>query len=283
MDRTAIYVVATPIGNLDDLSLRAQKVLSNVDLIAAEDTRRAKQLLNHIGVSKKEITSYFDHVENTKAPLIIERIIAENLCLALISDAGTPCISDPGYRLIAAAHERGVKVIPIPGPSALAALVSCSGLPNDRFTFIGFLPHKDKALEDEIHSWLGNRGAIIFYESTRRLKKSLAMISRQHREAKVAIGREMTKLHEELLMMPIGDAIDWCDEHQNLKGEVAVMIASLSQPEEGASINNDDLEALLKEELQNGARFKDLLGRYKACGLARADLYNLLVKVKESL
>ncbi len=283
MDRTAIYVVGTPIGNLDDLSLRAQKTLANVDLIAAEDTRRAKQLLNHIGIEKKEIISYFDHVELEKAPLIIERIISENICIALISDAGTPCISDPGYRLISAAYERGVKVIPVPGPSASVALVSCSGLPCDRFTFIGFLPHKDKALEDEIISWRGSRGAVVFYESTRRLKKSLAMIARQHGKAKVAIGREMTKLHEELLMLPIASALDWCDSHQSLKGEVAVMISSLASHASSEPLDDGELEQVLKEELQGGARFKELLKRYKDCGLSRADLYNLLVNIKENL
>ena len=228
MTSPALYIVATPIGNLDDMTVRAQRVLESVDLIAAEDTRRAKQLLSHLGIGKKELISYYDHVEQEKAPKLVDRMLDEGISLALISDAGTPCISDPGYRLVAEAHRREVTVVPIPGASALGALVSASGLPSSRFTFVGFLPAKDGALESEIQSWNQAFGAIVFYESTRRLKKSLSVIQRFHPEAQIAVGREMTKLHEEITLFPIAEAIDWCQSHENMKGEAAVMVHNLA-------------------------------------------------------
>lgn len=276
-----LYVVATPIGNLDDMTLRASKILAEVSLIAAEDTRRAKQLLSHLNIDKKEIISYFDHVEQSKAPVLVQRMKDEGLQMALISDAGTPCVSDPGFRLVAEAHKEGVKVVPLPGASALTALVSASGLPSDRFTFIGFLPSKDGSLKDEIQSWLGEKGSIVFYESTRRLKKSLNTISRTHESVMVAVGRELTKLHEEVRMFPIADAISWCEGHETLKGEVAVMLSGFGEQSADQDLHGSSLEERIREDLAQGKRFKEVLKAYKDSGLSRQELYQLVVKLKE--
>ncbi|SMF78785.1 16S rRNA (cytidine(1402)-2'-O)-methyltransferase [Pseudobacteriovorax antillogorgiicola] len=281
MPEPTLFVVATPIGNLDDLSLRAKKVLEHVDIVAAEDTRRAKQLMSHIGIEKKELISYYDHVEASKAPQFIARIKENSLQMALISDAGTPCVSDPGFRLVAEAHQCGVRVVPIPGASALTSLVSASGLPSDRFQFVGFLPHKESALQGEVESWQGYSGSVIFYDSTRRLKKSLGFIKRFHGSAQIAIGREITKLHEEIHCLTIDDALLWCERHESLKGEVAVMVANLGAADAGETMDLSRLEDQLKAELDAGKRFKEILKQYKDCGLPRQDLYQLLITIKE--
>ena len=225
--------------------------------------------------------SYYDHVEAEKAPQLVAKIRNEGIAMALISDAGTPCVSDPGFRLVAEAHKQGVTVVPVPGASALTCLVSGSGLPSDRFMFIGFLPAKDKALKEEVENWKDFAGSVVFYESTRRLKKSLNLIKRVHPSLQIAVGRELTKLHEEVALFSIEDAVSWCEGHQTLKGEVAVMAYGFSSRAEAVADDLSDLESKLKAELLAGKRFKDLLKEYKDCGLAHQELYQLLVKLKE--
>jgi len=280
---SAIYVVATPIGNLDDLTLRAIKVLKNVDIIAAEDTRRARQLLQHIGRDKAEVISYFDHVEREKAPQLVDRLIQNSLSLALISDAGTPCISDPGYHLIREARKRGVTVHPVPGPSALTALVSASGLPSDRLLFVGFLPNKKMALEKEIASWRSLQASIVFYEAPRRLKVSLTVIHELYPNAEIVIGRELTKLHEEILLTDPEGALAWCSHHDFLKGEAVVMVRVGDPPAETQETKDSKRDALIqeaREQFRKDATLKDLLGLYRDRGLSRSELYQLLLEAK---
>ena len=280
---SAIYIVATPIGNLDDLTLRAIKVLKNVDLIAAEDTRRARQLLQHIGRDKAEVVSYFDHVEREKAPQLVSRLIEQKLSMALISDAGTPCISDPGYHLVREAKKRGVTVHPVPGPSALTALVSASGLPSDRLLFIGFLPNKRMAMEKEIASWKTMNASIVFYEAPRRLKASLGYIQELYPNAEIAIGRELTKLHEEILLTDPKGAMAWCTDHDFLKGEAVVMLNVGTLPSETPEAKENLRESLIAEardKFRKDATLKDLLGLYRDRGLSRSELYQLLLEAK---
>ena len=148
-----IFIVATPIGNLDDLTPRALATLRNVDIIAAEDTRNTRKLLTHFNIQGKELVSYHDHVEDTRSEQLVERLLRDGLSLALVSDAGTPCVADPGYRLVRHAKQNGIKVHPVPGASALTSLVSASGLPSDRVLFVGFLPVKESDIRREIQSW----------------------------------------------------------------------------------------------------------------------------------
>ncbi len=282
---SVIYVVATPIGNLDDISLRAVRILKNVDLIAAEDTRRARLLLQQIGREKAEIISYYDQVEKEKSVQLIARLQAEVLSLALISDAGTPCISDPGYRLIREARRAGIKVHPIPGASALTALVSASGLPSDRVLFIGFLPNKRSALVKEIKSWAQLEASIVFYEAPRRLKQTLAAIEEFYPYAELVIGRELTKLHEEIISTDIKGAQMWCHDHEFLKGEASIMLR-IGEPPEGTAQSVEDLRSQLGREasdlFQQGSSLKDLLQLFKDRGLSRGELYQLLLKAKET-
>lgn len=280
---SAIYVVATPIGNLDDLTLRAIKVLKNVDIIAAEDTRRARQLLQHIGREKAEVISYFDHVEREKAPQLVDRILEQKLSMALISDAGTPCISDPGYHLVREAKKRGVMVHPVPGPSALTALVSASGLPSDRLLFVGFLPTKKMALEKEIASWKNLDASIVFYENPRRLKVCLSYIQEIYPNAELSIGRELTKLHEEILLTDPQGAMAWCNDHDFLKGEAVVMLRLGQLPSDTPEAKEDLRSTLLHEarqKFEQDATLKDLLGLYRDRGLSRSELYQLLLEAK---
>ena len=284
-EQSVIYVVATPIGNLDHLSQRAIKVLENVDIVAAEDTRRARLLLQQIGREKVDIVSYYDQVEQEKAPQLVERLQKEKLSLALISDAGTPCISDPGYRLIREARRAGITVHPIPGPSALTALVSASGLPSDRLLFVGFLPNKRSALVREIQSWQAMGASVVFYESPRRLKQTLAVIAEYCPHAELVIGRELTKLHEEIISTDVAGAQAWCQDHEFLKGEATVMV-SLGRPPVLDDEANENLRERLLEEakvgFQQGATLKDLLKKLRDRGLTRPELYQLLLAAKES-
>lgn len=291
MDRTpeaqsqsVIYVVATPIGNLDDISQRAIRILKNVDLIAAEDTRRARTLLQQIGREKVEIVSYYDQVEKEKSIQLVERLQNEVLSLALISDAGTPCISDPGYRLIKEARRVGITVHPIPGPSALTALVSASGLPSDRLLFIGFLPSKRSALTKEVKSWAQFDASIIFYEAPRRLKQTLAVIEEFYPQAELVVGRELTKLHEEIISTDIPGAKAWCQDHEFLKGEASVMLRIGAKGPPGA-VDLEDLRGQLGREASDlfaqGSTLKDLLQLFKDRGLTRGELYQLLLQSKE--
>jgi 16S rRNA (cytidine1402-2'-O)-methyltransferase len=191
-----LYIVATPIGNLDDLTLRARQTLAEVDLIAAEDTRHTGRLLSSIGVKTPQ-KALHDHNESYVVPGLIEDIL-NGKNVALVSDAGTPLVSDPGYRLVAAAHENGIKVSPIPGASAVTAALSAAGLPTDRFCFEGFAPNKRTARQ----GWLGSLAAetrtLVFFESVHRIADSIAdMADAFGADRKAFLGRELTKLHEQ--------------------------------------------------------------------------------------
>lgn len=278
--KAALYIVATPIGNLEDLSARAVRTLREVDLIAAEDTRRAGQLLAHLDIGKKQLISYHDHVEKHKAAPLIERLMREDITMALISDAGTPCISDPGYRLVAEAKRQNIPVHPIPGPSALTALVSAAGLPTDQFLFVGFPPNKQKALRDEIRRWSALNVSVVFYESTRRLAETLQVMMEELPHAEVAIGRELTKVHEEIVTLPIAEAVQWARQHNTLKGEAAVMVAPHATP---VQVNEETIRAMARQGFEEGFSLKDLLQQLSDSGMGRSELYQLLLSVKEDM
>lgn len=281
-EKPVVYVVATPIGNLEDISLRALKILKEVDLIAAEDTRHTRKLLNFFEITGKRIISYYDQKEMEKSKVLLAKIVEEGLSLALVSDAGTPCISDPGFRLIQEARRLKIPVHPIPGPSSILALASSSGLPTDRFMFVGFLPVKEKALINEIQSWKQFDGSIIFFDSTRRLTKTFKQIFEQFPEAMISIGRELTKLYEEIVTLPIKEAIYWLETHENLRGEAVVMIApGLPKEAVGNQISEEDLIKEAKRRFKQGDSLKDLLRLYQNKGYSRGAIYQLLLKAKE--
>lgn len=217
-----LYIVATPIGNLEDITLRAKRILAEVDLIAAEDTRHTRKLLSHYDIHTK-LMSFSQHHEKGKKHKVIE-ILKEGSDVALVSDAGTPCISDPGYPLMTAAIEEGVDVVPVPGASAVITALSAAGLPTDRFTFVGFLPEKSgkrtKALED-----LRNYDhTLVFYLSKWKAARQLAEMVEVFDDRKAVLCRELTKVHEEFRRDNLSALAALLDENPP-KGELVLILA----------------------------------------------------------
>lgn len=215
-------MVSTPIGNLEDITLRALRILKEVDLIAAEDTRRTGLLLKHFGI-ETPLTSYFEGNELKKGEWLITRL-KEGDRIALVSDAGTPGISDPGYRLVRLAIENGIPVIPIPGPSAIITALSVSGLPTDSFIFKGFLSHKSKKRRDQIQQLKKLRETLIFYESPHRIHQTLQDIFEILGDREMVLARELTKIYEEILRGKVSEVIRQIEDRK-LKGEITLVIS----------------------------------------------------------
>ncbi len=249
-----LHVVATPIGNLGDLSPRAQAVLRSVDAICAEDTRHTRQLLGHFGIERPLIALH-EHNEDGLAARLVERLQAGD-SLALVSDAGTPLVSDPGFRLVRAAREAGLRVSPVPGPSALIAALSVAGLPSDRFVFEGFLPAKAGARRERLQTLASEPRTVLFYESSHRIEEMLGDAVQAFGGARPAVvARELTKLFETVLDGPLEAlAARVAGEADQRKGEFVVLI-------EGAG---DDVDARLAE----GRRVYALLSREMKPSLA---------------
>src|SRR5688572_4307537 len=214
-----LHVVATPIGNLEDITTRALRVLREVALIAAEDTRRTAQLLGRYGI-QTPTTSLHEHNEDRKAPSIIARLQRGD-SVALVSDAGTPAISDPGRRLIRAAVDAGVRIEPVPGPNAAIATFSVSGFDTDAFTFLGFPPVRGKHRKQWLDQLKNATGAVVFYEAPHRISQTLAEIQGMIGDRQVVLGRELTKAHEELVRGPISSVLL---QVRTLKGEFTVVL-----------------------------------------------------------
>ncbi|NOH71431.1 16S rRNA (cytidine(1402)-2'-O)-methyltransferase [Vibrio pectenicida] len=220
----ALYIVPTPIGNLGDITQRALDVLTNVDLIAAEDTRHTGKLLSHFGISTKTFALH-DHNEQQKAQVLVEKVLA-GYFIALVSDAGTPLISDPGYHVVTKCRQAGVKVVPLPGPCAVVAALSASGLPSDRFSFEGFLPAKSKGRKDKFLEILTVERTCVFYESPHRILDSLRdMLEIIGPEREVVLARELTKTFETIQGLPLAKLVEWVavDENQQ-RGEMVLLI-----------------------------------------------------------
>jgi 16S rRNA (cytidine1402-2'-O)-methyltransferase len=217
-----LYIVSTPIGNREDITLRALRILKEVDLIAAEDTRHTGLLLRHYGI-QKPLTSYFEGNELKKRDFILSKL-KQGDRIALVSDAGTPGISDPGFRLIQLAIENQIPVIPIPGPSAVIAALSVSGLPTDSFLFKGFLPHKIKKRRDLLKELEDVRETLIFYESPHRISETLRDIYEVLGDREIVLTRELTKIYEEVLRGKVTEIQNQIGGRK-LKGEITVVIS----------------------------------------------------------
>ena len=270
-----LHIVATPIGNLEDITLRALRILKEADLIAAEDTRHTRILLSQYDI-RTPLISYHEHNEKMQAPKLVERLLrGENI--ALVSDAGTPAIADPGYRLIVEAIRAGVQVNPIPGPSALATVLSASGLPTDRFIFEGFLPAKKLERETKLQALLNETRTLVFYEAPHRLKESLGDMRRLLGDRETVVAREVSKVHEEFLRGTIDEVLARLAD-RDVKGELTVVVR-------GSAGQTQVSEAELKAEIQRLAdggtgvkEISEVLGeRYQ---LAKRVVYQLALRLK---
>ena len=274
-----LYIVATPIGNLEDITLRAVRVLKQVDLIACEDTRQTQKLLNHYGIEKPTI-SYHEHNEASRAAELVEKLL-QGAKIAMVSDAGTPGISDPGYRLIALAIERGLPVIPVPGPAAFITALVGSGFPLHPVTFRGFLSPKSSARRRALEAIRESRQTEIFYEAPHRIVETLedavAVLGPNRR---LAIARELTKIHEEFLRGTAVEVLEILKARGDVKGEIVLLVGPAS-PEETvpatASVRDRVEQLMREEELDEKAALKRVA---KERGISKSDAYRELQREK---
>lgn len=266
-----LYVVATPLGNLEDITLRALRVLKEVDAIAAEDTRHSRKLLAHYGIATP-LTSYHDHVERTRAPRLVERLKAGE-DIALISDAGTPGIADPGYRLVRAAIDAGVRVVPIPGPSVVIAGLSVAGVPTDRFAFEGFVPARAAARRAFFERLQAEERTIVCFEAGRRLAASLQDLAEVLGDRSLVVAREVTKLFEDFVR---GSARELAARASDLtpRGEVTLFIAPGAEP--AAATSEADIRAAVERLRAEGLHLKEIAKRVaKQSGWSARDVYRI--------
>ena len=276
----ALYLVATPIGNLEDITFRALRTLKEVDVIACEDTRHTQQLLNHYSIKTPTI-SYHEHNELTRAPELVLQL-EEGGHIALVSDAGMPVISDPGYRLVHLAIRHNIPVVPIPGASALVAALSAAGLPVDKFRFLGFLPSKKAQRRKMIHELKGSSKTLVFYEAPHRLLETLSDVGEILNDPPVVVAREVTKVHEEFCRGSASEVLERLRK-KPVKGEntvlVAPQLADRSAGREAGSIREDVSQTMSAEGLDERAALKAVARRRR---ITRSEAYRQLQGEKGS-
>ena len=249
-----LYIVATPIGNLEDISLRALRILKEVDVIAAEDTRHTHHLLKHYGI-ETALTSYHEHNERRKAQVLVERL-RRGANIALVTDAGTPVISDPGYRLVTAAIDASIKVTPVPGASAVTAVVAASGLPPDRFAFEGFLPSSKRERRARLLALKDDTRTLVFYEAPHRIKESLSDLGEILGDRDVVLAREVTKLHEEFRRGSASELLAQLG-NEEVRGEITLAVRGSSA---AAAISQATLENEIRRLRGAGMHVKAIAG-----------------------
>ncbi|HEX8143602.1 MAG TPA: 16S rRNA (cytidine(1402)-2'-O)-methyltransferase [Pyrinomonadaceae bacterium] len=275
-----LYLVATPIGNLEDITHRALKVLASVDLVACEDTRRTRVLLDHYGI-QAQLVSYHEHNERERARELIERLEAGS-DLAVVSDAGTPCINDPGFRLVQETAARGMKVVPVPGPTAFVAALVASGLPTDQFFFGGFLPARTTQRRARFAEVRDLSSTLIFYETPHRIHEALTDAREILGERACVVVREITKMHEEILRGRLSELAGHFAAEDSARGEMVLLIdrnaIAVGLPES----NSDERVAARVEALeQEGLSARDALKRAaRELGLSRSEAYRRLTASK---
>jgi 16S rRNA (cytidine1402-2'-O)-methyltransferase len=289
-----LYLVATPIGNLEDITLRALRILREVSLIAAEDTRRTRKLLSHHAIPAR-LVSLHEHNERTRAPEVIARLLAGE-SIALVSDAGTPGLSDPGVELVRQASAAGIAVVPLPGPSAFVAALVASGLPTAPATFLGFLPAATSERQRVLDAHRALPHTIVIYEAPHRVLKALAAIRDAWGDRKIAVARELTKVHEEVFRGTIGDAIARFTNHRP-QGELTLVVAGAAQRDarsdahpvteaadwvQAEAREGETAKSLLRAALKEGvAPFEAVRRTARATGLRRNAVYRIWLSLKQ--
>jgi len=272
-----IYLVATPIGNLDDLSPRAITVLKQADRIACEDTRHSGKLLRHFEIDKP-LLSYHEHNENKRAKELI-RMACNGEKIAVICDAGMPGISDPGYRVVHAAIDAGVPIVPIPGPTAVATALAASGLPTDRFRFEGFLPSKKSLRRKALEALKYERSTTICYETSRRICDTLADIAELFGARPVVVARELTKLHEEFLRGTARSIISILEQRAVIKGEITLLIGG----GEKAPFDPENVTSRVATLLTNGVDRMDAIKQVaREFGVSKSEVYRLVEDLRSN-
>ena len=273
---STLYIVATPIGNLEDITLRALRVLGEVSLIAAEDTRTTRKLLYHYGIDTP-CTSYHDHNRLSKLPVILDAL--KDGDIALVSDAGTPAISDPGAELVAAAASADHEIVPLPGPSALTAALSVAGLEIEQFIYLGFLPRRGRPRRKLFESLIGDSRAWIAFEAPHRVSETLTDIQETLGDRQVVVCRELTKLHEEVFRGAVTCALEHFVEP---RGEFTLIVRGADPAPEPDDAMFERAREILREESERGRKAKDAIAAGSVTGLSKNDLYRIWVEIRES-
>lgn len=269
-----LYIVATPIGNLEDITLRALRILREVDVIAAEDTRHSLKLLNHFAITKP-LVSYWSEKEQVKAEEILDKL-KSGLSVALISDAGTPGISDPGSVLIKRAIEEKIDIIPIPGPSAHIAALSVSGIPTEEFIFLGFLPSKSGQRQKHLHELKHDTRTLIFYEAPHRLLQALADIQEILGDRRAALAKEISKIHEEVLRGTLSEVLASLRTRM-IAGEYVIIVEGFHKQEAGLDEALFEVLALIKKGLGRKEAVKIVAETY---GISKKGLYDKSLSIQ---
>ena len=268
-----LYVVATPIGNLEDITYRAVRILGEAGLIACEDTRQTRKLLDHYGIRKPTI-SYHEHNEAERTAELAQRLLAGEV-IALVSDAGMPLVSDPGYRLVRAAIKLGIPVEPVPGASAGLAALTASGLPTDAFHFGGFLPAKPGQRAQALEELAGERATLIFYEAPHRILETLETVERVLGPRRVVVARELTKLHEEFLRGDPAEVRRQLAERGEVKGEITLLIGRA----DGPAPDDTPIEEAVEKLVQAGTPRMDAIKQVaRGRGLSKREVYEKVLK-----
>jgi len=278
-----LYIVSTPIGNLQDVTLRALEVLASVDLIASEDTRQTRKLLERHHI-KRPLISYHEHNEARRTPELIARLL-EGRSIALVTDAGTPLISDPGLRLVRACQEHGIQVVPVPGPSAVLAALVASGLETKEFLFVGFLPARAAERNQKLRALLQEPRTTVFFEAPHRIAATLRELATLAPERKAVVARELTKVHEEFLRGTVAELATLLTTHE-MRGEFTVVLAGAT-PQEQERSRTPQVAISLAERIaelvsQQGLDWKQALKQAaRERGLSRREAYRLFLKEKQ--
>ena len=276
VENKTLYVVGTPIGNLGDFSPRAAEVLSEVDFIAAEDTRVTLKLLNHLGI-KKPMVSYFEHNKAQRTSEICRRILSGESC-AVVSDAGMPCISDPGEDLVRECGNLGIRTVVVPGPSALISALCVSGLATGRFTFEGFVSVNKKSRKEHLESLINEKRTMIFYEAPHKLPNTLKDLYSYFGERKLTIVREITKIHEEVIRTDTKKALESFVDNP-LKGEIVLVLEGAKETEAKQEYTLVEAVAMAQQFIEDGDKASDAAKKAAALsGLKKNDIYRELNK-----
>ena len=267
-----LYIVSTPIGNLEDITLRALRVLKEADWIACEDTRQTRKLLDHFGIGTQTV-SYHEHNEIARTVELIGKL-KEGANIALVSDAGTPLLSDPGYRLVTGAIAEGIAVVPVPGPSAIATALAASGLATDSFRFCGFLPPKSGARRKVLEQLRGETCTLVFYETPHRIVAALSDIGEVMGSRPVVAARELTKMHEEFLRGTAAELRADLESRPAIRGEFTLLIGKAGESD---LVDDTPIEKAVEELERQGVGRMDAIKQVaKARGLSKSEVYNLV-------